>query len=165
MKSTQLKKENESVKIKNNILKNSLTAGIIGFLSWLAIYVFWVPIISFIEFGYFRSLDPLQVLKIWNIYPQSLFVGIIFFLFFYLTLKYKEQSKAAKIIMWIGIILYALFYLGYLFLLFIKDYRLPVSVSVALLQPLGPARGFQLLALRRWGLPRPPRFFYPPVLG
>ena len=113
MKSIQLKKIEKKEYSKNNLLKNGVIAGIVGFLSWLLIFVFWVPIISLIEFGYFRSLNPLQVLKIWNIYPQSLFVGIIFFLFFYLTLKYKQ-----KFIMWLGIILYALFYLGYLFLLF-----------------------------------------------
>ncbi len=113
MKSTQLKKEKKNEEIKNNTLKNSIIAGVIGFFSWLLIFVFWVPIISLVEFGYFRSLNPLQVLMIWNVYPQSLFVGLIFFLFFYLTLKYKQ-----KVIMWLGIILYGLFYLGYLFLLF-----------------------------------------------
>ena len=113
MKSTQLKKEDTT----NIVLKKSVIAGVVGFLSWLLIFVFWVPIISLFEFGYFRSLTPIQVLKIWDIYPQSFFVGFLFFIFFYLTLKYKE-SKSAKFIMWLGIILYALFYLGYLFLLF-----------------------------------------------
>ncbi len=112
MKSTQHKKE-----VGNNLLKNSIIAGVIGFLSWLLIFVFWVPIVDLFEYGYFRSFNPLQALGIYNIYPQSLFIGILFFFFFYLTLKYKE-SKSAKAIMWIGIILYALFYLGYLFLLF-----------------------------------------------
>lgn len=119
MKSIQPKKIKKIEKIKNNILKNSIIAGIIGFLLWLSVFVFWVPIISLYEFGHFRSLTPLQVLKVWNVYPQSLFIGLLFFLFFYLTLKYQQKNeKAGKIVMWAGIILYALFYLGYLFLLF-----------------------------------------------
>lgn len=119
MKSIQPKKNEKNEETKNDILKNSIIAGVIGFLSWLLIFVLWVPMISLFEFGYFRSLNPLQVLKIWNIYPQSLFVGFLFFIFFYVTLSYiQKKSKAAKMIMWAGIVLYALFYLGYLFLLF-----------------------------------------------
>ena len=114
MKSVQLKKiEKKSEKVKNSTLKNSIIAGVIGFFSWLFIYVLWVPFSSLYKVGYFRSRTPLEVLKIGGIYPQSLLIGFIFFLFFYLTLKYKQ-----KVIMWLGIILYGLFYLGYLFLLF-----------------------------------------------
>ena len=117
MKSTQLKQHNNIEKPKNNLLKNSFIAGVIGFFSWLLIFIFWVPIVDLFEYGYFRSFNPLQALSAFNIYPQSLFVGLLFFFFFYLTLKNK-QSKSARTIMWIGILLYALFYLGYLFLLF-----------------------------------------------
>ena len=113
MKSTQIKKIEKKEEVKDNVLKNSIVAGVIGFFSWLFIYVLWVPLSSLYKVGYFRSRNPLEVLKIGGIYTQSLLVGIIFFLFFYLTLKYKQ-----KFIMWLGIILYALFYLGYLFLLF-----------------------------------------------
>ena len=118
MKSTQLKKEKKISSNINNTIKNSIIAGIIGFLSWLSIYVFWIPLSSLYKVGYFRSRTPLEVLKIEGIYTQPLLVGLIFFLFFYLTLKCKEKSSFAKFIMWTGIILYTLFYLGYLFLLF-----------------------------------------------
>ena len=103
---------------ENNLLKNSIIAGLIGFLSWIFVFVLWVPLSSLYKFGTFRSLNPLEILKIGNIYPQSFLVGILFFLFFYLTLKHKEKSNSARVIMWAGIILYSLFYLGYLFLLF-----------------------------------------------
>ena|SRR3989344_4618599 len=114
MKLTQLKKIEKKDEVKDNVLKNSIIAGIIGFLSWLFIYVLWVPLSSLKKFGrLFGELNPLDIISNPNLYTQSLFVGLIFFLFFYLTLKYKQ-----KFIMWLGIILYALFYLGYLFLLF-----------------------------------------------
>lgn len=109
MKSTRLKKEKDV----DYTLRNSIIAGVIGFFSWLFIFVLWVPLSSLYKVGYFRSRTPLDVLEIGGIYSQPLLVGLIFFLFFYLTLKYKQ-----KFIMWLGIILYALFYLGYLFLLF-----------------------------------------------
>ena len=114
MKSTQLKKEGTN----KNLLYKSFIAGIIGFLSWLFIFVFWVPLSSLYKVGYFRSHTPLEVLKIDGIYTQPLFLGLLFFLFFYFTLKYKEKSSFVKFIMWAGIILFTLFYLGYLFLLF-----------------------------------------------
>ena len=117
MKSIQLKKEKKSYS-KNNVLRNSSIAGVIGFLSWLLIFALWVPLASLKKFGSFGGFPPLEVLKIPKLYSQSLLSGIIFFLFFYLTLKYKEKSSFAKFIMWAGIILYGLFYLGYLFLLF-----------------------------------------------
>ena len=116
MKSTQLKQKKEE--IKNNLSKNSIIAGIIGFLSWILLFVIFIPFAGLYKFGNFGQITPLNMLKVGKLYSQSFFVGLSFFLFFYLTLKHKEKSQAAKIIMWAGIILYSLFYLGYLFLLF-----------------------------------------------
>ena len=116
MKSTQLKKDKKEVLTNNNLFKNSIIASVIGFLSWLSLFILFDPLAGLYKIGKF-DLD-LNLLTDYQLYLKSLFIGIIFFFFFYLTLKYKEQSKFAKIIMWIGIILYALFYLGYLFLLF-----------------------------------------------
>lgn len=113
MKSTRLKKVGKKEELQNRTLRNSMIAGVIGFLSWTSIFVVWVPLASLKKFGRIGEPTPLEILRIPNLYTQSLFVGLLFFLFFYLTLKYKQ-----KFIMWLGIILYALFYLGYLFLLF-----------------------------------------------
>ena len=110
MKSTQLK--------KNNILKSSIIAGIIGFLSWAAIFLVFFPLAGYFKFKETYYNELLLLLKNPKLYSQSMFVGILFFIFFYLTLKYKEKSQFAKFVMWAGIILYVLFYLGYLFLLF-----------------------------------------------
>ena len=106
MKSTQHK--------ENEVLRKGVIAGVVGFVSWLSIFFLWVPLVSFYDYGEFKSLNPLQVLKIFNIYPQSVLVGLIFFLFFYFTLKYKQKTPVLKILMWLGIIGYLLFYLGYL---------------------------------------------------
>lgn len=102
----------------NNLLKNSVIAGLIGFLSWASLFLVFFPLAGYFKFKetYFNEL--LKLLQNPNFYFKSLFVGILFFLFFYFTLKYKEKSEFAKIIMWAGIILYTLFYLGYIFLLF-----------------------------------------------
>ncbi len=118
MKSIQLKKETKNEKVENNIFKNSLIAGIIGFLSWASLFLVFFPLAGYFKFKetYFKEL--LILLQNPRLYIQSLFVGILFFIFFYLTLKYKQKSDLAKWVMWVGIILYALFYLGYLFLLF-----------------------------------------------
>lgn len=108
----------KSVQVRNNLLKNSIIAGIIGFLSWAGLFLVFFPLASYFKFKetYFKEL--LILLQNPKLYIQSLFVGFLFFLFSYLTLKYKEKSQFAKIIMWAGIVLYTLFYLGYLFLLF-----------------------------------------------
>lgn len=113
MKSAQLKKEKKSEVIQNNLLKNSIIAGVMGLLSWASLFLVFFPIAGYFKFKetYFNEI--LLLLKNPKLYIQSLFVGLIFFFFFYLTLKHKQ-----KFIMWLGIILYALFYLGYLFLLF-----------------------------------------------
>ena len=116
MKSTQLK--NVSNEDKSNLLKNSIITGIIGFLSWAGLFLVFFPLAGYFKFKETYYNELLVLLQNPKLYIQSFFVGLSFFLFFYLTLKYKEQSKSAKIIMWAGIVLYALFYLGYLFLLF-----------------------------------------------
>lgn len=113
MKSTQLKKE---VISNNTLLRKGIIAGIFGFFSWILIFMIFDPLAGLYKIGKF-DMD-LTLLTEPQLYIQSLFVGFIFFLFFYLTLKHKEKSNAAKFIMWAGIVLYALFYLGYLFLLF-----------------------------------------------
>ena len=117
MKSTQLKKKTFA-DIRNNSLKTSIIAGVIGCLSWVSLFLFFFPLAGYFKFRetYFNEI----VLLLHNpkFYFQSLLVGFLFFLFFYFTLKYKEKSSFAKFIMWTGIILYTLFYLGYLFLLF-----------------------------------------------
>ena len=118
MKSTQPKKIVKKETDKNHLLKNSIIAGIIGFLSWLLIFIFWDPLASLYKFENLRGFKFFEVLGYFNIYKNSFFIGFLFFLFFYFTLKYKEKSSFAKFIMWAGIILYTLFYLGYLFLLF-----------------------------------------------
>ena len=118
MKSTQLKKEKKDYISKNNVLKNSIIAGIIGFLSWASLFLIFIPLADYYKFGKVYTNALLLLLQNPNFYLKSLFVGIIFFLFFYITLKYKQKSNFAKVIMWTGIILYSLFYLGYLFLLF-----------------------------------------------
>ena len=116
MKLTQVKKTvNET---KSGLLKNSIIAGIIGFLSWAGLFLVFFPLAGYFKFKETYSNELLVLLQNPKLYMQSFFVGLSFFLFFYLTLKYKEKSQAAKIIMWAGIILYSLFYLGYLFLLF-----------------------------------------------
>ena len=96
---------------QNLILKYPILLGIVGFLSWMLIFLLFDPLAGLYKIGKF-DID-LSLLSELQLYFQSLFVGFIFFLFFYLTLKYKQ-----KFIMWLGIVLYALFYLGYLFLLF-----------------------------------------------
>ena len=113
MKPTQPKKIEKNEYSKSILLKNGVIAGIIGFISWIILPLLFFPLAGYYKFKetYFNEL--LQLLVNPKLYYQSFFVGIIFFLFFYLTLKYKQ-----KFIMWLGIIIYALFYLGYLFLLF-----------------------------------------------
>lgn len=118
MKSIQVKKEEKEEINNKDVFKNSMMAGIIGFVSWIFLPLIFFPLAGYYKFKetYFSEISQLLIKP--NIYLQSLFVGFLFFLFFYLTLKHKEKSKSAKIIMWTGITLYALFYLGYLFLLF-----------------------------------------------
>ena len=119
MKSTQVnkvKKKVEQINYKSSLLKNSIIAGITGFLSWILIFILFDPLAGLFKIGYF-DLD-VNLLLDFQIYFNSLVVGLIFFLFFYFTLKYKESTPIAKIIMWIGIVLYSLFYMGFLFLLF-----------------------------------------------
>gem|GEM_PF-6498092 len=118
MKSTQVKNNKLLIGSDQNLLKKSLISGIIGFLSWSFIFIFFFPLAGYYKFRETYNLELLVLLQNPNFYIKSLFVGFIFFLFFYLTLKYKEQSQLAKITMWLGIIGYTLFYLGYLFLLF-----------------------------------------------
>ncbi len=113
MKSTQLKKE---VSINNYLLKLSTILGLIGFASWVLLFLVFDPLAGLYKIGKF-DID-LSLFSDPNLYIQSLFVGFLFFVFFYLTLKHKDKSKSAKVIMWAGIVLYALFYLGYLFMLF-----------------------------------------------
>lgn len=109
-------KSNQLRETKKYLFKKSVGLGLIGFISWLLLFIFFDPLAGLYKLGKF-DLD-LNLLTNPSLYSQSLLVGIIFFLFFYLTLKYKEKSDFAKVIMWVGIILYALFYLGYVFLLF-----------------------------------------------
>ena len=116
MKSTQHKEE-KKLKSVNNLSKNSLIAGIIGVISWIALFFIFEPLAGLYKFGKSYYQETFMLLRNLDFYMSSIFVGLLFFFFFYLSLKYKK-SKAAKSIMWIGIILYALFYLGYLFLLF-----------------------------------------------
>ena len=115
MKSIQLKKQTSN---KNNLVRKSFIAGIVGLFSWASLFLIFFPLAGYYKFKETYYNELLSLLQNSKFYLQSLFVGFLFFLFFYLTLKYKEKSKYAKIIMWVGIILYALFYLGYLFLLF-----------------------------------------------
>ena len=103
---------------ENKLLKKSVSAGVIGFFSWIFIFVIWIPLASLKKFGEIGSITPINVLRIPKLYTKSLLAGIIFFLFFYLTLKFGEKSRIVKIVMWLGILLYAMFYLGYVFLLF-----------------------------------------------
>lgn len=112
MKSIPLKKEQN----RNTLLKKSIIAGFMGFLSWMLIFLIFDPLAGLYKIGKFDI--ELNLLVEPQLYIQSIFIGFLFFLFFYLTLKYKEKSGLAKVIMWAGIILYTLFYLGYLFLLF-----------------------------------------------
>lgn len=113
MKSAQLKREVIST---NTLLRKSIIASLIGFFSWILIFLVFDPLAGLYKIDKF-DLD-LSVILAPQLYIQSFFVGLLFFLFFYFTLKYKEKSNLAKVIMWTGIILYSLFYLGYLFLLF-----------------------------------------------
>ena len=117
MKSIQLKKQKISLLKKNNNFKNSIIAGLVGCLSWALLFLIFFPLAGYFKFRetYFNEL--VLLLRNPKLYAKSLFVGLLFFLFFYFTLKYKEKSSFAKVIMWAGIILYALFYLGYIFLL------------------------------------------------
>lgn len=112
MKSTQLKREKKNEE-SNNLSKNSLIAAFAGIMSWVAIFFVFEPLAGLYKFGKTYYQETLILLKNLEFYMISVFIAILFFLFFYLTLKYKQ-----KVIMWLGIILYALFYLGYLFLLF-----------------------------------------------
>ena len=114
MKSTQLK--------KNNFLNKSIIAGVIGFFSWFSLFIIFFPLAGYYKFKETYAPELLGLLVNPLMYIESLFVGIIFFFFFYLTLKNKE-NKLAKIIMWLGIVGYALFYLGYLFLLFFFTFK------------------------------------------
>ena len=117
MKSIQPKKNEKNEETKKDILKNSIIAGVIGFLSWLLIFLIFDPLAGLYKLGKF-DMD-LSLLSESGLYIQSLFVGFLFFIFFYVTLSHiQKKSKTAKMIMWAGIVLYALFYLGYLFLLF-----------------------------------------------
>lgn len=115
MKSVQVKKISTET---NRLLKNSLIAGFVGFISWAGIFLVFFPLAGYFKFKETYTNELLTLLHNPKLYIQSSFVGFLFFLFFYLTLKYKEKSKFAKVIMWLGIIGYSLFYLGYLFLLF-----------------------------------------------
>lgn len=118
MKSTQLKKEKKNEEIKNNTLKNGIIASIIGLSSWIAIFFVFDPLAGLYKFNKTYYAETFMLLKNSKFYITSIFIVVLFFLFFYVTLKYKEKSSIAKIVMWLGIILYGLFYLGYLFLLF-----------------------------------------------
>ena len=115
MKSTQPKKE-EKIKSENKLIKNSFIASVIGVISWIALFFVFEPLAGLYKFGKSYYQETFMLLKDLNFYMSFLFVGILFFFFFYLTLKYKKL-KSARVIMWMGIILYALFYFGYLFLL------------------------------------------------
>ena len=118
MKSIQPKKLKKEA-IKDKTLKKSLVAGIIGFLSWVSLFLIFFPLSGYYKFKETYYNELIALLKNTAFYGKSLFIGLLFFLFFYLTLKYQQKNeKAGKIAMWAGIILYALFYLGYLFLLF-----------------------------------------------
>src|SRR3989338_8290082 len=112
MKSIQPKKNEKNEETKKDILKNSIIAGVIGFLSWLLIFLIFDPLAGLYKLGKF-DMD-LSLLSESGLYIQSLFVGFLFFIFFYVTLSHiQKKSKTAKMIMWAGIVLYALFYLGY----------------------------------------------------
>lgn len=111
MKSIQPKEE------ENRITRKSLLLGFVGFISWILIFIVFDPLAGLYKIGKF-DIDWTLLNEV-TLYIQSLFIGLLFFLFFYLTLKYRQKNaKAGKAVMWAGIILYALFYLGYLFLLF-----------------------------------------------
>ena len=111
MKSIQPKKE------EGEITRKSLLLGFVGFISWIFIFIVFDPLAGLYKIGNFDI--HLTLLSEVTLYIQSLFIGLLFFLFFYLTIKYQQKNeKAGKIVMWAGIVLYALFYLGYLFLLF-----------------------------------------------
>ena len=118
MKSIQTKKVKKEA-IKDKTFKKSLIAGIIGFLSWASIFLLFIPFADYYKFNKVYTNALLSLLKNPNLYIKLLFIGLLFFLFFYLTLNYKHKNeKAGKIVMWTGIVLYAICYLGYLFLLF-----------------------------------------------
>ena len=125
MKSIQHKLNKEELS-NTKLLKNSFIAGIIGFLSFLSMFVFWMPLSSFYTFGSFGRLNPFKILMMGGIYTRSLLLGLIFFLFFYLTLKYKQKSELVKVIFWIGIIGYSIFYFGYIILLFTFQFFLSI---------------------------------------
>ena len=95
MKSIQPKKNEKNEETKKDILKNSIIAGVIGFLSWLLIFLIFDPLAGLYKLGKF-DMD-LSLLSESGLYIQSLFVGLLFSLFFYLTLKYKEKSNLFKI--------------------------------------------------------------------
>jgi hypothetical protein len=99
----------------NKSIIHSALLGLIGFISWILIFLFFDPLAGLYKLGKW-DLD-MELLYYPKLYLQSLLVGLIFFLFFYFTLKNKE-SQGARMFMWTGIVIYTLFYLGYLFLLF-----------------------------------------------
>ena len=101
---------------ENLILKKSLSAGIIGFFSWLFLFIVFDPFAGLYKIGKF-DID-FVLLRNFKLYLYCLLVGIIFFLFFYIILRFREKYKLVNIVMWLWIIMYALFYLGYVFLLF-----------------------------------------------
>ena len=103
-----------------DLIKNSLIAGLIGFFSVIFAFTIFDGIAEFFRFGKFIIYTSIFFDS--SFYIKSIVVGLIFFLFFYLTLKYKEH-KIAKIIMWLGIIGYSILYLGYLFLLFFFQFK------------------------------------------
>ena len=117
MKSIQHKLNKEELS-NTKLLKNSFIAGIIGCLSWLSIFVFWIPLASIKKFGRVGSPTFLELLAIPKLYFQSLLVGLSFFVFFYLTLKYKLKD-----IRLIGILIYLVFYLGIIFLMFFLEFK------------------------------------------
>src|SRR3989339_697630 len=109
-------REQKSRLSETKLLKKSVIAGVIGFFSWIFIFIVFDPLAGLYKIGNF-DLD-FDLLENSALYISSLLAGIIFFLFFYLTLKFGEKSRIVKIVMWLGILLYAMFYLGYVFLLF-----------------------------------------------
>ena len=78
MKSIQPKKVKKEA-IKDKTLKKSLVAGIIGFLSWVSLFLIFFPLSGYYKFKetYFKEL--LILLQNPRLYIQSLFVGLLFF--------------------------------------------------------------------------------------
>ena len=102
----------------NNLIIKSLIAGIVGFLSWFMFFMVFDPLAGLYKLGKWDIKTGYILLKQPKFYIYGFLIGLAFFLFFNFTLKRKDKEPTVKLLMWIGIIGYSLFYLGVLFLLF-----------------------------------------------